>query len=171
VPGQLKRILRQAAPWLLLTGGIFWVTGSGRQAGAFAPGSRLPELAVDLSDGSRFQLSEARKHVTVLNFWASYCAPCRAEAPILSALQGPDVRVVGLSIEGLPEPQMLRAAEDFGMRYPIAPADSDLLDRMRVRAVPTTYVIARDGTITLSRVGGVTRDELEAAIAEARRRG
>jgi cytochrome c biogenesis protein CcmG/thiol:disulfide interchange protein DsbE len=172
VPSPLKRVLRQAAPWLLLTGGIFWVTaGGGRQPGAFELGARLPELAVDLSDGSRFELSEARKHVTVLNFWASYCAPCRAEAPILSALQAPDVRVVGLSIEGLPAQQMLRAAADFGMHYPIAAVDAPLLDRMRVRAVPTTYVIARDGTIVLSRVGGVTRDELEAAIADARRRG
>jgi peroxiredoxin len=81
------------------------------------------------------------------------------------------VRVVGLSIEGLSKPHMLRAAERLGMRYPIAACDSTLLSRLHVRAVPTTYVIAKDGVITLSRVGAVTQSELEAAIDSAKRRG
>lgn len=167
---KLQSVLRRAAPWVLLVGGIVWVSTDGRQTGAFPTGGRLPPLAVELSDGSQFALP-ASARITVLNFWASYCAPCRAEAPILSALQSGEVRVVGVSIEDLPRPKMLRAAAVFGMQYPIAAGDRELLTRFRIRAVPTTYVIAKDGTITLSRVGGVTRDELETAIASAKQRG
>lgn len=168
---QLQSVLRRAAPWVLLVAGIVWVSTDGRQAGAFPTGGRLPPLAVELSDGTPFALAATSAQITVLNFWASYCAPCRAEAPILSALQSGEVRVVGVSIEDLPRPTMLRAAAAFGMRYPIAAGDRELLERFRIRAVPTTYVIAKDGTITLSRVGGVSRDELLTAIASAKQRG
>jgi hypothetical protein len=65
---------------------------------------------------------------------------------------------------------MVLAAQQLGMRYPIAACDPALLRKLRVRAVPTTYVIAADGVITLSRVGAVTQSELEAAIASAKRR-
>lgn len=107
----------------------------------------------------------------VLNFWATYCGPCRAEAPIFTALHeaaAKDVRVIGVAIEGFPKPEMLRAAQEIGMRYPMASADADLLRKLRLRSVPTTYVIGSDGVIKLSRVGTVTRKELDAAIASAR---
>jgi cytochrome c biogenesis protein CcmG, thiol:disulfide interchange protein DsbE len=168
---KLQSVLRRAAPWVLMVAGIVWVSAGGRQAGSFPTGGRLPPLAVELSDGTQFALASASAQVTVLNFWASYCAPCREEAPILSALQSGEVRVVGVSIEDLSRPNMLRAASAFGMRYPIAAGDRELLERFRIHAVPTTYVIAKDGVITLSRVGGVTRDELETAIASAKQRG
>jgi cytochrome c biogenesis protein CcmG/thiol:disulfide interchange protein DsbE len=168
---KLKSILRRAAPWVLMVVGIVWVSTGSRQAGAFPLGGRLPPLAVDLSDGSQFALAKGSPHVTVLNFWASYCAPCRAEAPILTSIQSSDVRVVGVSIERLPRPSMLAAAKAFGMQYPLGTSDREVLTRFQIRAVPTTYVIAKDGVITLSRVGGVTRDELEDAIASAKQRG
>ena len=145
----------------------------GGPAAAFPVGGRLPALAVDVSDGSRLALpspSAAGGEVLVLNFWASYCAPCRAEAPILSSLHArPDVRVVGLAIEGFPHEQTLRAAQALGIRYPIAECDRPLLEKLRVHAVPTTYVIATDGAIVLSRVGAVSESELLAAIAKAKR--
>jgi len=177
----VKKIARRAAPWILLVVGIYWLSGaagSGKGGGAaeFPLGGRLPPLAIELADGSRVLVPprSGGSEVLVLNFWASYCAPCRAEAPILSSLHAREagaVRVIGLGIEGTPRAEMLLAAEDFGMRYPIAPADLELLNRLRVRAVPTTYVIAKDGVITLSRIGVVTENELEAAIASAKRRG
>jgi cytochrome c biogenesis protein CcmG/thiol:disulfide interchange protein DsbE len=175
-----KRIARRAAPWLLLVGGIYWMAVPGGPAAEFPLGATLPELALDVSDGSRLVLplprvpaAAEKPRVLVLNFWATYCAPCRAEAPIFTSLHeqsARDVRVIGLSIEGLRSDEMVRAAQQLGMRYPIAAADLALLRKLRVRAVPTTYVIASDGVITLSRVGAVTQSELEAAIASAKRR-
>jgi thiol-disulfide isomerase/thioredoxin len=173
----LKRFARRAAPWLLLVVGIYWIAVPGGPAAEFPLGATLPELALDVSDGSRLVLplprATEKPRVLVLNFWATYCAPCRAEAPIFTSLHeqsAKDVRVIGLSIEGLRNDEMVRAAQQLGMRYPIAAADLAVLRKLRVRAVPTTYVIATDGVITLSRVGAVTQSELEAAIASAKRR-
>jgi thiol-disulfide isomerase/thioredoxin len=167
----LRRIVRRAAPWLLLLGGIYWISVPSGPAAEFRVGSTLPELTLDVSDGSRLVLSAPRgPQVLVLNFWATYCGPCRAEAPIFTALHeaSKDVRVVGVSIEGFPKPDMLRAAQELGMRYPMAAADGELLRKLHIRAVPTTYVIGSDGVIKLSRVGTVTRSELDAAVASAR---
>jgi thiol-disulfide isomerase/thioredoxin len=174
---KIQRVARRAAPWLLLVGGIYWMAVPGGPAAEFPLGARLPEIAVDVSDGSRLVLPLPRTadtpRVLVLNFWATYCAPCRAEAPIFTSIHEQSakaVRVIGLSIEGLRNDEMVRAAQQLGMRYPIAACDLGLLRKLRVRAVPTTYVIATDGVITLSRVGAVTQSELESAIAAAKRR-
>ncbi len=152
--------------------GIYWLSSdAGTGKAEFPIGGKLPEFDVQLADGTRLQ---AGSEVLVLNFWASYCAPCREEAPILSAAHAKEpgaVRVIGLSIEGLPRDKMLQAARELGMRYPLAAVDAAFLARLRVRALPTTYVIARDGVITLSRIGAVTDRELSAAIASAKRRG
>lgn len=174
----IRRLARRAAPWVLLVGGIYWMAVPGGPAAEFPLGASLPELALDVSDGSRLVLplpraaQQPNPRVLVLNFWASYCAPCRAEAPIFSSLheQSKDVRVIGLAIEGFPRAEMIRAAQQLGMRYPMVAADAALLRKLRVRSLPTTYVIATDGVITLSRVGAVTQSELEAAIASAKRR-
>ena len=173
----VKSYARRALPWACMLIGIWWLSGTASPGASFPAGASLPELALDLSDGTRLALpapSGQPARVLVLNFWASYCAPCREEAPILTSLyerNASQVRVIGLSIEGLKKHHMLRAAERLGMRYPIAACDSALLSKLRVRAVPTTYVIAKDGVITLSRVGAVTQSELEAAIDSAKRRG
>jgi cytochrome c biogenesis protein CcmG, thiol:disulfide interchange protein DsbE len=173
-----RRIARRAAPWILLVGGIYWMAVPGGPAAEFPLGGSLPPLALDVSDGSRLVLplpraaQPSQPRVLVLNFWATYCGPCRAEAPIFTTLheRSRDVRVIGLGIEGFPKPELLRAAQQLGMRYPVAVPDLELLRKLRIRAVPTTYVIATDGVITLSRVGAVTQSELEAAIASAKRR-
>jgi cytochrome c biogenesis protein CcmG, thiol:disulfide interchange protein DsbE len=177
----IKSFARRAMPWACMVVGIWWLSSSSASrrtaAAEFPTGSNLPGLALELSDGTHLSLparADQPARVLVLNFWASYCAPCREEAPIFTSLHernASQVRVIGLSIEGLSKPLMLRAAEQLGMRYPIAAADATLLQRLRVRALPTTYVIAKDGVITLSRVGAVTQSELEAAIDSAKRRG
>jgi thiol-disulfide isomerase/thioredoxin len=173
----VKSYARRALPWACMLVGVWWLSGPGTPGAEFPAGGSLPDLALDLSDGTHLALPARGgdpPRVLVLNFWASYCAPCRMEAPILSSLyerNASQVRVIGLSIEGLSKPHMLLAAEKLGMRYPIAAVDAALLQRLRVRAVPTTYVIAKDGVITLSRVGAVTQSELEAAIDSAKRRG
>ena len=163
-------MLRRTLPWVALVAGTFWATRQLAPAAHFPVGSRLPAFAAQLSDGSSFSLEATPRQVVVLSFWASYCAPCRAEAPLLSRLQARDIRVLGLSVEGMPAATVEQQARALGMHYPVGSADRELLERFQVGAVPTTYVIARDGTIVLSRVGAVSRSELEAALASARRR-
>ena len=162
--------MRRALPWLMLAVGIVWVSWGLRPSARFPVGGKLPSFSAPLSDGRSFTLTAAPDRVTVLNFWASWCGPCRAEGPVLSEAQAgaDDVRVVGLSIEPLPVAEVGRRARALGMHYDVGQADEALLARFQVHTLPTTYVIARDGAIVLSRVGAITGSELEAALASAR---
>jgi thiol-disulfide isomerase/thioredoxin len=163
---RLRRLLRQSLPWLALLAFVLWTTRGLSPSAAFAVGSRLPAFSATLSDGSSFAPSD--RQITVLNFWASYCAPCRSEAPVLSAAQAPDVKVVGLSVEPVKNEIAAKQAAGIGMRYPVGVADQALLSRFRVQSVPTTYVISKRGTLVLSRVGAVGESELRDALNDAR---
>jgi cytochrome c biogenesis protein CcmG, thiol:disulfide interchange protein DsbE len=163
---RLRKLLRQSLPWLALLLFVLWSTRGLSPSAAFAVGQRLPAFSATLTDGSAF--APASGQVTVLNFWASYCGPCRSEAPVLSALQAPDVKVVGLSVEPLQNQIVAKQAASIGMRYPVGVADEALLSRFRVQSVPTTYVISKTGKLVLSRVGTVSESELHEALADAR---
>ena len=161
--------LRQHWPLLALVAlGVWTLRGGLAPAATFQVGGQLPDVSAQLADGTRFSLAQARDQVVVLNFWASYCQPCRAEAPLLSAAQAKDVRVVGLSVEQYSPAEVAAQARNIGMQYPVGVADEALLSRFRVQSVPTTYVIGKNGKIVLSRVGGLAKRELDAAIAAAR---
>ena len=161
-----RKWLRRALPWLGLA--VFaWFSARGSGA-AFAVGSQMPAFAAALSDGRTMSIGGPSPDVVVLNFWASYCGPCRAEAPVLSALQAPGVRVIGLSVEDYAPGVVAEQARRIGMTYPVGVADAGVLSRFRVQSVPTTYVLAKNGTIVLSRVGTVHKGELEDALREAR---
>ena len=175
-PGQRGGLLQTLArargvlPWLLLFGGVLWFSRGVRPSAPYASGQTLPAISALLADGSSFELDGAPGEVLVLNFWASYCAPCREEAPYLSALHERGVRVVGLSVEAFEPARVQEIATHLGMSYPVGLADTTLAQRLSLRSVPTTYVIAKDGAIVLSRVGAVSQRELEAAVATARER-
>jgi cytochrome c biogenesis protein CcmG/thiol:disulfide interchange protein DsbE len=149
---------------------VFWAARSVAPAAHFPVGSKLPVFTAQLSDGTSYTLSTGPQQVVVLSFWASYCAPCRAEAPLLSAAQARDIRVLGLSVESMPLSDIGLHARALGMRFPVGSADDELVRRFQIGAVPTTYVIAPDGVIVLSRVGAISSSELETALASARRR-
>jgi hypothetical protein len=89
---------------------------------------------------------------------------------MLSSAQARDVRVIGLSVEAFPAAEVSTRARALGMRYPVGIADRALMSRFQVHTLPTTYVIASDGVIVLSRVGAISESELGAALESARRR-
>lgn len=163
---RVRRLLRNSLPWLALLTFVLWSTRGLSPSAAFAVGQRLPAFSASLTDGSSFAPSD--RQITVLNFWASYCGPCRSEAPVLSAAQAPDVKVVGLSVEALQNEIVAKQAAGIGMRYPVGVADEALLSRFRVQSVPTTYVISKRGKLMLSRVGAISESELRDALSDAR---
>lgn len=124
--------------------------------------------------GQKLSLAAYRGNVLVINFWGSWCAPCRAEAPALGTLarrlDGSGVRFVGIDIRDEPQ-SALAFMQTFGVQYPSLndPGDEIALQfRSTVppAAIPTTIVIDRSGKVAARIVGGATYAQLKSVISE-----
>ncbi|MFW5877180.1 MAG: TlpA family protein disulfide reductase [Myxococcota bacterium] len=165
----LKRWARRLLPWAVVGLVAFLIVQNRHGTAGRMAGRQAPDTAVELSDGSRLELGAAPEDVVVLNFWATWCAPCRAEAPELSHIhrelaEAGRGRVVGISVEQGPLDETRQAADRLGMRYPIGVATPDLLKQYAVEVLPTTYVIGPDGRVLESFVGAVTAEQLRATF-------
>jgi thiol-disulfide isomerase/thioredoxin len=125
--------------------------------------------------GTRLSLAAYRGHVVVLNFWGSWCPPCRAEAPAMAALarrfEPAGVRFVGVDIRDEPA-QAQSFMQDFGITYPSFSDPGGLIaadfrDTAPVADTPTTLVIGRSGRIVARVMGGVTQAGLAHLISRA----
>ena len=150
--------------------------GASYNSAYFSPGARsaAPAIAATTLTGKRFSLAGERGSVVVLNFWGSWCAPCRAEAPRLAALAryfGHDpVRFVGDDVH-----DYATAADaferTFGVGYPSLndPGEQVALafhSTVPPTAIPSTLVIDRAGKIAARVIGEVSYNGLRALIAK-----
>jgi thiol-disulfide isomerase/thioredoxin len=142
----------------------------------FKPGSRpaAPAVHATTLTGAAWRLSADRGDVVVLNFWGSWCTPCREEAPALGALAQhfakSDVRFVGVDIRDDPA-----SAEAYMRKFRISyPSLNDPNDRVALdfngtvppAAIPTTLVIDRAGRIAARVIGQVSYNGLKALITQ-----
>lgn len=148
--------------------------GHSYQTTVFDAGSRpvAPVVSGTTLTGKKLSLAAYRGEVVVVNFWGSWCAPCRAEAPALGTLSrqltSRGVRFVGVDIRD--EPDAAEAfMQDFNVSYPSLNdpnGEISLLFHNTVppAAIPSTIVIDRSGRIAARIVGGVTYTNLRALI-------
>ena len=140
-------------------------------ADAAAGKNSSPTLRTTTVDGKPYDLAEHRGNWVVVNFWATWCAPCLEEMPELSALDAmrQHVEVVGLAYEDI-DPKDLRAfLEKHPVVYPVAIVDvyNPPPDFATPRGLPMTYLIAPDGTVARQFLGPVSAKDIEGAIAAA----
>lgn len=105
----------------------------------------------------------------VVNFWASWCGPCRVEAPLLQrAFERYKGRVAFLGVNTQDAQEPARGfIREYGIRYPNVVAGGGVTELMSLRGLPTTYVFDRRGRVTASVLGGISEQTLAARLADA----
>jgi thiol-disulfide isomerase/thioredoxin len=135
---------------------------------AFAKDAALPSLKVATLDGKSFDLAAHRGHWVVVNFWATWCAPCIKEMPDISRFieQHKGVDAIGLAYDDSDRKDVLAFVQKHPVVYPIAQVDTfnPPADFDEPRGLPTTYLIAPDGKVAKKFVGLVTGIDLAKAI-------
>lgn len=134
-----------------------------------AESPKSPALKVATLDGGTFDLAEQRGKWVVVNFWATWCTPCIKEMPDISAFVAAhkDVAAIGLAWEDTEKAELDAFAKEHPVKYPLAQVDiyKPLAGFETPRGLPTTYLIAPDGSIAKKFVGPITADDLDKAIA------
>jgi len=120
----------------------------------------LANMGWELSDGNHSVFSEYKGKVLILDFYATWCAPCRDSIPHLIGLQNKyanqGLQVVGLNVGGPGDEQLVPAfARQFGIQYPLARPDDDLVSFLLAGqdAIPQTFVFDRQGQLVQRFVG------------------
>jgi cytochrome c-type biogenesis protein len=157
--------------WIPNAEGLLKVKDSTQPAPAAAPNSQfepVPDVEFQTLAGKPFRLKELKGQVVLLNFWATYCIPCREEIPALNSLQhelqAQGLKVVGATLdddaEGVNAYQ--QAVKKF--EYEVLLGGSEAKQKFAQSVLPTTYLIDREGRIRQKIIGARDKSGWEAAV-------
>ncbi|MFN0040122.1 MAG: TlpA family protein disulfide reductase [Burkholderiales bacterium] len=138
-------------------------------AGVLAPLAGAADFALTDSNGKVHRLSDYRGKWVVVNFWATWCAPCLEEIPDLVALKDAhkNLQVLGVAIEFQDGKQVLQFAEGMFVNYPIILGTGKDVEQVgSVKGLPTTYVFNPAGKMVKRKLGKITRKQIEKLMAD-----
>ena len=179
--GRIFWILLVATGLTLLAflGILVWASlQTGGQAGGLGVNTRFGVAEVDavpardfslqMHDGGELSLSQLKGKVVLVDFWASWCAPCRLEAPVLEEVYreygGADVEFVGVNIWDLPD-SAAAYVKDFDISYPGGvDADGVIAIDYGVKGIPEKFFIDREGIVRQKFVGPIRADKLKETL-------
>jgi len=141
------------------------------QQGSFEVGQPAPRFDVTTFDGQRYTLNDLRGKVVLVNFWASWCAPCKEEADELETAwqryKGrDDVVFLGIAWSDM-DTNALDYLSSYGVTYPNAPdMGTRASQAYRITGVPETFVIDRDGMLAFTKFSQFTSAEQIIAVID-----
>ncbi len=131
-----------------------------------------PDFSLESLDGKTMRLSDLRGKAVLLNFWATWCGPCKIEMPWFVDLQNKygseGLQIVGVAMDDASKEDIGKFAKDMGVNYPILIGKESVGDQYGgVPALPESFLIARDGKIVDKIIGLRGKAEIEDAIKKA----
>ena len=161
---------------IVLVAGLYyvnrrWISPLGRQnlsRGGDHP--LVPDFSLTDLSGRNLTLADYRGKVVLLNFWATWCGPCREEIPgfvdLQSKYRDQGLVVIGVSMDDDPAP-VREFYERYRMNYAVAMGDDALAERFGgIIGLPTSFIIQRDGHIFAKQTGAADVETFEEAIKE-----
>jgi len=158
---------------LVATALLSWGCG-GRDDRGPRVGDPAPSYTVSTLNGDSISLADLRGEPVLLNFWATWCTPCKAETPFIESLYREygkrGVQVVGVSLDSPESGDEVRSwIRKMGVTYRILRDGRQVaLDRFSLVGIPATYLLDADGTIRFARLGPVSPGDrdLKAALRD-----
>jgi thiol-disulfide isomerase/thioredoxin len=143
-------------------------TGAG-SAARLTQSSLAPDFSLESLDGRNLRLSDLRGKAVLLNFWATWCGPCKIEMPWFVDLQkqygSQGLQIVGVAMDDASKEDISKFAKDMGVNYPILIGKESVGDQYGgVPALPESFLISRDGKIVDKIIGLRGKADIEEAI-------
>ncbi len=133
---------------------VFAIGGVAQAADKTEP---APDFTLKSRDGKNIRLAEQRGQVIMINFWASWCGPCREEMPLLEDLyqryQAMGFTILGVNVDE-DSSEADKLLEEIQVSFPVLyDPDNRVADRYQVEAMPSTVMVDRDGKMRFSHLG------------------
>ena len=152
---------------LFLTGGQIDETAEAHEGSAACKAEGPANLNFTLKDMNDvdYRMNDLKGKVVLVNFWASWCAPCLAEIPefikVREAYHDKGFEIVGISTDDTPE-QLRAFAEKYKTNYPLVQVTSEVEEAFGpVFGLPTSVLVARDGSVCKRHFGPISKEQLE----------
>ena len=132
---------------------------------------KAPNFTLKTSDGNTVELSKLKGKTVVVNFWATWCGPCRAEIPgfldVYNKYKSKGLEIVGISVDRGGWSDVNPFVKKFNITYPVV-LGNDKVTRLYgdIEAIPTTFIIDKNGTIVNQHVGYMKAEDFEAMIKD-----
>jgi thiol-disulfide isomerase/thioredoxin len=161
----------------VVAGMLFFGLHMARRSGPEAPSvlgksTAAPDFTLQSLDGKNTKLSDFRGKVVLLNFWATWCGPCKIETPWLVEMQNQygneGLQVVGVAMDDSGKDEIAKFAKDMGVNYPVLLGKEAVGDAYGgIPALPETFFIGRDGKIVDRIIGLKGRSDIEDSVKKA----
>lgn len=155
-------------------GMLFWLGGqsaarpSAASQGIVQPGQPAPDFSLPALNGDTVRLSDLKGQVVLVNLWATWCPPCKAEMPAINAFYQAhhEAGFTALMANAQEDEATVRPfIEAKGFTFPVLlDSQGDLMRQYGVRGLPTTFIIDRNGIVRHLQTGAITESELETII-------
>lgn len=154
---------------ILIAAGALLSISACSNIGAIEIGREAPDFSLTAINGDQVSLSSFKGKVVMLNFFASWCPPCKHEVPDFIELQkeygDKDFSIIGIALVSAGDARNF--ATQFGINYPVLVDDGRVSDTYGpIRSIPTTFIIDKEGRITKMYIGFRSKKVFESDIKE-----